>query len=115
MSIEFQRWTFLEFFDEENMLEAEGQIIVYNVNTMINSLLSLYMEPYEQSIVITLMEKDTKHIIFEVSIKNITKITCNETTLFFYKEKKQSNYSTCFEPDYTIVVKPKVSLSLHLT
>lgn len=112
MSINFEQWKFLEFFDHETIVEEEGQLIVYQVNIMNNFIFSLYMEPYDQFVIITFKEKNTSHIIFEISMENIAKITSDKTTLFFYKEKNTNE--RILDPDYTIIVKPKVSLSLHI-
>lgn len=115
MCIEFEQWKLLEFFDEEEILEANGVCVRYNIKTGDNSIFSLYIEPYDEYANVSLTRSDKlgalAGIIFEVSFKNVCKIDCTKTELLIYKKTPQNWYDTA---DFIITVKPNVRLSLDL-
>ena len=115
MSIDFERWKLLEFFDEEKFLETEGQRIDYITHTNDNCLFTLYIAPYDDVAIVTLTRQPQTgtltNIIFEVGFKNVCKIDCTQTELLIYKKMPQNWYDTA---DFTITVKPNVRLLLTL-
>lgn len=107
MSIYFDRNDFLEFFNEEDVVEKYDELIMYSFSTD-EFTFSLFLLGYRKCSNISLIKHKNSHTIFDISLENISKITCNETSLFFYKGKESE--IDLSKPDYTVVVKPKVSI-----
>lgn len=110
MPIDFDRIDFLEFFDDEDIVE-EGKIIKFLYFTKeLKFTLCLFIN--ENIATIELEEKESSHRFFKISMNDIAKISCNKTDLFFYKIKEIG--IDLYSPDFNILVKPRVLLQLEL-
>lgn len=107
MYIDFNRNDFLNFFNAEDIIEKYDELIMYSFSTDEFSL-SLFIIGYENCVEIFSFKHQGSCYIFDIHIKNITKITCNETSLFFYQGKESE--IDLSKPDYTVVVKPKPAI-----
>ncbi len=114
MSIDFERWKLLEFFDQEEVLETEGQSIRYKINTTDGCIFFLNMWPYDGYAGISLERANQSgtiaDVIFTIGIHKVSKIDCTKTQLLIYKEHPKNWYDTA---DFVITVKPQVSLILE--
>jgi hypothetical protein len=111
MNTNVERWKLMDFFDEEEILEPEGQIVKYKIRTDDGCMLILYVAQYEKRASLTLARPNSSDFVFELDIKNVVKIDCTETELLIYKKIQQHWYDTA---DFIITVKPNVRLSLDL-
>ena len=110
MPIDFDYIDFLEFFDDEDIVE-EGKIIKFlYFKEDLKFTLCLFIN--ENSATIELEEKESSHRFFKILLKDIAKITCNKTDLFFYKIKETD--IDLYSPDFSILIKPRVLLQLEL-
>jgi hypothetical protein len=111
MYMKYDRNKFLKFFNQEYILENEAQIFKYCLSTD-KFIFSLFISVYDNLAVVRSTINQNSQVIFDIAMKNITKITCNETSLFFY----QGNESEIdlSKPDYTVVVKPKPAIDWEI-
>ena len=110
-SLNYNRNEFLKFFNQEYILENEAQIFKYCLSTD-KFIFSLFISVYDNLAVVRSTINQNSQVVFDIAMKNITKITCNETSLFFY----QGNESEIdlSKPDYTVVVKPKPAIDWEI-
>ena len=110
MPIDFDHIDFLDFFDEEDIIE-EGKIVNYSCfSKELKFTLSIIIT--DNIAIIELVENETSHRFFKISMKDIAKITCSKTDLFFYKIKETN--IDLYSPDFNILVKPRVLLQLEI-
>ena len=107
----FDRNNFLKFFNQEVFYAEEGQLIRYLFITN-EFVFFLDLVVYEDIASFAFKNIKNSYTIFNISLENITKITCSETNLFFYKSKESE--IDLSKPDYTVIVKPKVSIDWEL-
>ncbi len=110
INIEFDRHMLLELFDEENFNASESQAIDYILRTDDNSILTLYIAPFDGYAIITFKRADTSEVIFEIEIDNLCKIDCTKAALLFYKRLDRQENDPA---DVVVSIKPKVHISLN--
>ena len=117
-SIGFEQHEFLTFFDTEDVLEKEAGIVRYSVRDENKMLFSLYISTYDQYAIVSLKYGDVEKYVFEVGMRNISRISCDKQNLYFYKNKEDHLCSqqdaNLIEPFLIVNVKPTVAISIDL-
>ena len=112
MAIKFDRIDFLDFFDEEQVISDEEKTVNYICFTK-DLKFTLCLSINENIATIELEEKESLHKFFKILMKDIEKITCSKTDLFFYKIKERD--TDLYSPsDFNILIKPRVLLQLEI-
>lgn len=118
--IDFERHDFLTFFDNENIIEKDAGIIKYSIQNKHKMLFSLYLSTYEQYAIVSLKYENEEKYIFEVGLKNISRIICDKQNLYFYKNnhKETTTFAqldpNLIQPFFVVNVKPTISISVDL-
>jgi len=104
----FDRDEFLEFFDNEEIVDTETNEVQYRVTADGDMMLALHISPHEEWAILTLAHKDLEAPLVELGVHNLNNIESDEKNLYFYTKDDTEN------PYLTIQVKPSVSLTIEL-
>ena len=104
MSIEYNKKKLLGLFDKVHIMSEDIGEVEYLIFLGENRTFSLYMLPLEEYASLMLINTDKKNWLFEIEIKRLEKIICEEDTLKFYKNDNTE------KPALTVKIKPEISL-----
>ncbi|HEV2601617.1 MAG TPA: hypothetical protein VGT41_04920 [Candidatus Babeliales bacterium] len=114
----YERYTFLEFFDREEVIELEASILRYIMFLEDGSIFSLYFSLHEGYAAIKLGFNNTDKSIFEISINGLNRISCTDDSLCFFKRSKDIPFPyqdlQLKEPFLIVRVKPTVSFQCDI-
>jgi hypothetical protein len=114
----FEKYTFLEFFDTERIIDDEAGISIFTVSLRDGFLFSLYVSPHEEYVSLKLTKEDLDKPIFEISLSHLGSISCDAESLHFFKEKDQSRFPYqdvhIIKPFWSVKIKPSVHLQLEI-
>ena len=108
----FDSQLFSNFFDTQEIIDKESDIVLYSITTKDNLLLSLYVSPHGHVAILSLKTHNTSTPIVELNISNLATITCDNDHLYFYKEQRTNQ---ALEKAFLVVkVKPNVVINFDL-
>lgn len=114
----YERYTFLEFFDREEVIDEEASILRYIVCLEDKSIFSLYFSLHEGYAIIDLAFDSTDKIIFEIGISDLDRISCTDDSLCFFKVNNDPVFpyqdAQLKEPFLIVRVKPTVSFQCDI-
>jgi len=119
----FERHEFLEFFDEEKILDEELGWYNYSVRLEQNLLLEVSFMVAESTFSLTLKHQNSERQIIGISFNrySVDRLTLekskNFTVLFLYKidfDVYPYRDKGTRVPDYSFVIKPSFSMDLNL-
>lgn len=105
MSIKYDRIDFLEFLDEENIVDQKNNSVEYIITYENGERLVLRLFLNDEKATMKLYEKDIEQPLFDVDIHEIKKITCDKSLIRFYKDA----VNWYAEPFFKVVIRPFVS------
>lgn len=121
MSIKFERHAFLEFFDNMTVIEEQAAIFEYSIVLKEGYTLILYVNTYEERVIITLKNEKLEISLYSIQIDSIIKIGLKSEKerrhLCFFKEPNDKFLHQDMElqlPFFALMVKPSVHFELSL-
>lgn len=114
--MKFERYTFLEFFDEEETINKSAEVSRFSLALKDSLQFSLQVFPQEDKAQLSLTQKQTQLPIFQFDVNNVKQIRCDDEKLYFYKSviKTQDQDPALISPDFEIQIKPRVTLNITL-
>lgn len=104
----YSRTDFLEFFDNEIIVNEEAGLYKYDIIIENIFKLELSIHIYDDFSSITLYYKDIKTPIFEIGIDNLEKISIRDNKFLEFYKKNHKN------PFVTVLAKDRVYLKANL-
>ncbi|HEV2601267.1 MAG TPA: hypothetical protein VGT41_03135 [Candidatus Babeliales bacterium] len=114
----YERYTFLEFFDREEIIDLEVSISKYIISLDDRSIFSLCISPHEEYATMKLIIDNASSPIFEISISSLDRISCTDDSLYFFKQSNDIPFpyqdAHLKEPFLIVRVKPTVSFQCDI-
>jgi len=105
MNTQYDRIDFLEFFDEENSINQEKNVIEYKINYQDGDVFTLCLFLNDEKAIIKLCKPQLERPVFDVEIHGIKKITCDKNLVQFYKDA----ISWYADPFFKVLIRPYTS------
>jgi hypothetical protein len=114
----FEKYTLLEFFGTERIIDHEADISIFTVSLKDGFLFSLYVSPHEEYTSLRLEKEGLDKPIFDISLSRLSSISCDAESLHFFKDKDQSRFpyqdEYIIKPFWSVRIKPSVHLQLEI-
>ena len=112
MSLAYNRFEFLEFFDNERIVDPEVETVRYSISIDEVFIFELYISPYDGYASITLNYNKWEKFIFNIDIRNSGEIKLDKQKkdyafLGFYRDESINSI-------LIVPLKPTISLSYSI-
>lgn len=108
----YERYTFLEFFDREEIVDQEVSISRYIISLEDKSIFCVTIFLHERSVTIKLAFDNINKTIFEISISDLERVSCTDDSIYFFKKSQDTPFLyqdlLLNEPSLVVRVKPTV-------